>query len=262
MDALFAQIALGIVFAEFDDVSGLLDLLSRKLRSIGADEASTCHSMAYALDQVADWQSMTDLLRVEFHYHTGPDAPHHYKFVHRSDLPHELGQDFGQLPIEDLPAASCRPGDVFLLTKHYMASNHFHQASFVLSEAWNAAVPDQPCGNRPRKPKDAQLVRDIVASSRRAAAQNLITPEARGFPEGWATESLPEAPRPARYRYLNHRWRQPVEPDARVKMFYDGMSAAVHRVRIHTAGPDAHADTAEVAAEQEALVPLVAIEAP
>jgi hypothetical protein len=188
------------------------------------------------LGKVANWEALTDKLNVQFTHHTGPDAPHLYKFVLREDLGIDVGgatvgiQDFK----EGLPR---RPGDVFLLTRHYMASTAWSQVIAVVPYT-EALLGKQPQGVRLRMPLEPKLIQSIFTECEKASRQNLLDPDGRDFLEGWASNSLPIRQRPDKYQYLDWNWT--VEEERSVRrdvVHYNGLSAAPTAVRVVPVAP-------------------------
>ena len=235
IDGLFGQLALEIARSTFDSIDQLIDILTRKLRTAGVDAMSKARSLAYRLDQVADWEVTTDKLGVSFGNHGGPNAPHTFRFICRSDLKDDV-DDINA--IEDFETGPQHERDVFMLTRHYMSSQHWTQVTAVLPAC--KSPPDvQPVGIRPKTAKDPKLERQIFAECDRAMRQNLITAEAREYLEAWVTGTLPSLERPSEYKFLWHRWdRQEERVARRVAVPYDGLSAAANHVRVRQAAPE------------------------
>ena len=234
LDGVFGQLSVDIANSTFDSIDELIDILIRRLRTVGVDPSSKNQSLAYQVHEVADWEAMTNQLGVTFEQHGGPNAPHEFRFVLRSDLQQEIQCLTVEGGIEDFAANRRHARDVFMLTRHYMSSRRIHQATAVLHagrETW-----PQPRGNRARKAKDGKLVREMYAECRRAAEQGLLSQEARNFLEGWVSETLPTLARPACYRFLGHRWEEQEQRHAaRAYVPYDGLSLAANHVRVRQA---------------------------
>lgn len=236
IDGLFGQIAVTIAHATFDTIDALIDILARKLRTIGADTRSVAQSLAYRLDTVADWESLSDPLGISFQAHGGPNAPHLFKFVRRADLRRETVDSDVLDDFADKDA-----NDVFMLTRQYMSSKHWHQITAVL-QSHVRAPHAQPVGDRPNKAKDPKLRQQIFTECSRAFDQNLISREGREFLEGWVSDELPKLPRPAEYKYLAHKWQKEDggETARHVPVPYDGVTGCVNTVRIKYARPGPH----------------------
>ena len=235
IDGIFGQLALDIARTTFDDLDDLEEILMRKLRQVGSDDASRHNSFVYNVTQVADWETLTGMLSVEFTKHTGPNAPHTYKFFRISDLNIEADSCDREI-IEDFPDGTPKhDDDIFMLTRRWMSSRSASQVTVVLSarKPCLSAIPRQPVGNRPKKTLE-KLAREVFNECRRAAAQNLITPKARLFLEAWVSNALPVTPRPGRYEYLEYNWEVGNNTAGAVREHvpYDGLSDVVNHVMV------------------------------
>jgi hypothetical protein len=250
IDGVFGQLAAEIASNYFDTPSELTEIMCRKLKTVGVDSASRDHSHCYQMDEVADWESLCSRLRVQFSRHGGPNAPHVFKFVLRSDLQLELAGE--HVAEEPEPGGAKRGDDVMMLCKHYMSSRTHSQVSMVLPGGLHHHMR-QPEGNRPKIPKAAKLVRSIFAECARAADQNLISQSARGFLESWATDNLPVYRRPSKYSYLEYDWQRGQQQHEqrtpqRTPIMYDGLSLVVNQVRVQAVPIDG-GDAAEEEAD-------------
>ena len=173
---------------------------------------------------------MCNAIGTRFSQHGGPRAPHFVRFFSRSDLAREL-QDIralgGTVPaIVDLDGSIPRhANDVFMVTKHYLASksplqihaccSHCQRANLVLSQPRNDA------SLKPIPPKMAAEVRTRCAN---VLSQRVITQAASEFLIAWASGTLRREPRPQTYRYLDYRWRgrEVQARQIRAPIAYDG----------------------------------------
>lgn len=71
IDGIFGQIAVTISHSEFNTTDELEDILMRRLKTVGADTSSKQQSMAYRLDEVADWEQWAGSVNVKFEKHGG-----------------------------------------------------------------------------------------------------------------------------------------------------------------------------------------------
>ena len=239
IDGIFGQLAVEIAKTTFDDVEELVDIMLRKLRQLGSDNASRNNSMVFNVDQVADWEGMTLHVNVELAKHTGPNAPHVFKFFRRSDMFIETDSVDREV-LEDFPDSMVKhEQDIFMLTRHWMSSRSANQVAAILParKPCLGAMPRQPVGNRPRKALPPKLMREVMNECKRAAKQKLITPKARLFLEAWATNTLPTTARPNRYQYLEYNWEtgNTLAGAVREHVPYDGLSDAVNHVVVRQA---------------------------
>jgi len=116
---------------------------------------------------------------------------------------------------------------VFLLTRHYMSSPRYLQATAVCSfDRHGHLLGPQPTASRPRKPIDHKLNKLTHAQCRVAVSQRLITEAAAGFLMSWTSGTLPRETRPQNYKYLVLRWDGISEaPRSRQPIAYDGLTA-------------------------------------
>ena len=130
---------------------------------------------------------LTDPTGVSFEQYGGPNAPHVFKFIRRSDLNWELNQSQSEgcgIPhthhvADDIPH---HDWDVFMLTRHYMSSSRVLQVTAVCS--WHRQgqhLREQPEGSRPKKPIPRHLPKFIHVQCTMALRQTLISDCAAGF---------------------------------------------------------------------------------
>ena len=184
---MFGQLALEIGNSNFDTIDDLIDILLRRLESIGMEEGATQKSLAYKLDEVADWEALCDPVGTTFEQHGGPNAPHVFKFFRRSDLNLEMSNltsAGGATPLVDdfEPRIERHGNDVFMLTRHFMCSRRHLQVTAVC--AFNQRghrIGSQPTRTRARKLISADLVRLLKSQCRMARDQNLISATASNW---------------------------------------------------------------------------------
>ena len=81
----------------------------------------------HVLDTVANWnETVESVVKTKFLWgQGGPNAPHVWCFLRRERLPSDL-----RCVVDDIVSGRA-PGDVFMLTKHWMHSDEWSQATFV-----------------------------------------------------------------------------------------------------------------------------------
>ncbi len=229
MDGTFGQLTTELGYTEFHDLTELLDVLQRKIKNLGIDEASKANSTAYEIAECADWASWVGVVPASFKNHGGPQAPHTYKFVRRDDLGKELeGIPYPMRPsIDDLPGILVKhDNDVFLITRGYMSDRGILQVTAVASFTLHGRADDaQPRGTHFMKAIPEKLAQSVASQCRTALAQNLIKQRASLFLTSWSDGTLPRERRQPRYIFLDWRWNSQVAPcPARRPIAYDGVT--------------------------------------
>lgn len=209
LDGLFGQLTVTLANSAFSTMTELIDVLLRKLPNLGLHRGTRNMAYAYALDEVADWEGLTNCLDVKFAGHGGARAPHVFKFVARRDLGWELDQlrsAHARVPeVHDLPPHMARnPRDVFVITRHYMSSNSVLQVTVVSSFVQHGSrAANQPTSCRPSKVIPLSLRRELHAQCEQALQQRIVSQVCADFLTSWADGTLPKTPRPSRYNYLD-----------------------------------------------------------
>ena len=199
------------------------------------------------LDTVANWnETVESVVKTKFLWgQGGPNAPHVWCFLRRERLPSDL-----RCVVDDIMSGRA-PGDVFMLTKHWMHSDEWSQATFVCGGNAKPAAAPQPAGNAAVKAMDAAESRDMVRKAEEVFKQGFLGRSGRDFLCGYATGARLVNPRPDTYKFLSHSFDIPdglAAVATRRPIRYEGTSDAVNIVRVlpHASG-DASADGSAVA---------------
>ena len=190
LDGAYGQITVKLSFEQFNDPNEVLECLQRIVDAAGIDSQTSCgRNAVYKLDQVALWDTWAANLGVTFADHTGPDAPHFFKFCSRSDLgfcdggiPGAAAVEGGTTPewAAHIPRDTPSSGeDVMLVTKHLLSSQRALQVVGVIpaGRRANLPLPAQPAGVQARnaRPDAAEFIR----SAEKAYSQGAINSTAR-----------------------------------------------------------------------------------
>lgn len=233
LDSVFGQLAVKLVQQDWDDVDELVEILLRVLANGASDPGTKEHTLAYKLEEVANWKAVIDNVGISIQGHGGGNAPHVFTFFLRSDLDMVCGS--GRRPeFQEFPSNVAKNrDDVCMLVRHSMSSKDISQLIALVPAAMRLRTRTlQPMGSMPKKTKDPELVKLIFSQCAMASRQKLISPRAQAYLEGWASDTLKTEPRPERYLYLEHRWDNR-RPDAvREHIPYDGLSFRPNVIKI------------------------------
>jgi hypothetical protein len=120
------------------------------------------------------------------------------------------------------------PSDVICIVKPFLSSEQVLQVKAVCPASRVWALPQMPGGLRPRKPIPAKVQYDTQKYAQEALERGFISPAAYAYLHGWVSSSLSRQPRPPRYPFLEHRWRERNEPHLDILP----LAAPVKRMRI------------------------------
>ena len=208
LDATFGQLAVKLSAHKFDDDKELVELLLKLTGDIGVDTHSKRGSLAYKLDEAAEWKAWWEEIHTHFSQLTGPQAPHVFKVCKRRDLG-KMDHKEARTQTDPLPSNFVPSGDdVVVVIRAYMHSRDVLQ----VFTAWPACR----CGSALRTQPAARSVharramsdndRDKFLKSARAVHEKRgISDKARDYLIGWAQGTLRRNRRPESYPFLEHR---------------------------------------------------------
>ena len=203
IDGTFGQITVRLAASEFASATAVVRLLGDLLKGLGIDPGARGGTLAYKLDQVADWHDWWGELDLSLSRLTGPLAPHFFRLCRRRDLGAAPGGGSETaLPAQPLPGAPPPAlDDVMLVVKDRMADQQVLQVATLLPAATADALRRrQPIGTRDRKAVEAKAV--IARTAHDLHAKGHLALEATEYLAGWALGTLPREPRPAAYSCL------------------------------------------------------------
>lgn len=179
LDESYRQLTVKLAALEFNDDKELGAVVLRLLGQLGVDRDSRVASLAYKLDEAAEWKEWRVEVGLAFSKVTGPQAPRWFRFCALRGLgaanSAETNMPLGSLP--GLPALS--PDDVVAVFKTQMAS----------PEVWR----------RLRSP-----------NAFAATAAGHFEDAAFDYLVGWAEGHRRRDPRPDSYAFLRRRWQAAV----------------------------------------------------
>ena len=213
LHATFGQLTVKLSALAFDDDLSVIDVLLRLLGELGIDRSSRQASLAYKVDEAADWHAWWNEGDFRLSQLTGPDAPHWFRICRLKDLA-EDGAPLTSAPGMPPP----RPDDVVMAIKDRMSSPSTYQRLRLIPAEDANPVMEQPPGVRPRrsggedvKAKTARVARDLHRTGS-------ISDAAHDYLVGWAEGTRAKQPRPAEYSFLRHRPHvQPAQPGGRAR---------------------------------------------
>ena len=263
LDATFGQLTVKLSAHEFDDDQDVVDLLMKLVGVLGIDKVSQRASLAYKVDEAASWETWWDDITVNYSQLTGPRAPHVFKVCLRQDLGklNDSGERDTQadaLPGNPPPSG----GDIVVVVREHMHSPIVHQ----VFTAWPAshcgahlqALP-QADSLHPRRPMAAIDRQKIARLATQLCLAQTISGKARDYLVDWAMGTRRRQPRPASYRFLEHRARDRVSQ--RPLMEQHAQRPAIHRVQVRGVmipaaappGPLARPALADAGSDDDAL---------
>jgi len=263
LDGTFGQICVKLSFEVFDDDLECVKLLQQILSGLGVDAGTKEGTLAYKLDEAADWEEWWDQLPVSLSNLTGPEAPHFFKACARKDVgllgSHGHKSSDEASVAHDVWSEPARPNDVVLVIKSRVASLSIHQIVPVLPEGMRGCMTRilQPRGKYPRKHMGAATRTKISALATELRASGVISAAAGAYLSDWAQGIRRTVPRPASYDFLSFRWAAaPARPSqARGPAAHDE-PRVTRRVQVRVlgvgGGPLPGADAAEEADEPDA----------
>ncbi len=193
----------------------------------------------YELSDVADWETLCSGAGTTFKNHSGPNAPHLFKFIRRSELSWEITQlrtQGSEVPeTQDFDETITKhQNDVFLLTRHYMSSHKVLQITACCPWTTHGhMLPEQPEGSRPFRFMPRTVVNLTHSKCNMAIRQNLIKQSTYDFLTSWVDGTLPRETRPPRYEILTRNLDE-IETSAprRAPISYDGVSSVPNVIDI------------------------------
>ncbi len=245
IDGTFGEVAVKLSHSEFDDDATCIELLNGIVRKLGIDATSRYHAKAYKHDECARWDDWWDQLGLSFANLTGPDAPHYFRVCCRADiganapLPHDAAQ-------ERAHGTGCvgsgwltpHRDDLVLVVKDRMASLRVAQVVPLVPAALQRRVlrAPMPTGLHDRRPGGEDMKRKCARVATQLAAERVISQVAADYLVQWATGTRPRVPRPGRYSFLLHRWKQQDPGAPRENVRYQGGEGLAPRVRVAIRG--------------------------
>jgi hypothetical protein len=209
LDGTYGQLTVKIAALEFDDDEALIKILLRLVSELGVDPDSRSASKAYKMDEAANWVEWWDETRLCFSQISGPEAPHWFRFCTLRDLgtsrdgAAETAEPLKSLP--GMPAPS--PDDVVMVVKDRMASPRVLQVSRVMAANERPHLrQQQPRGVRPRRAGGEDVKARVARVARELHSTGAIQDAACDYLVGWAEGTRTRHPRPAIYKFLEHRW--------------------------------------------------------
>lgn len=214
MDQLFAQVALAIARACFNDPDDVVEVLSRLCRGV----KGSVRANAYKLDQVACWKEWVAHLRLKL---KGLHDCHYLRICRREDigLPaadwghgHDGREELCAEVQDFAPGVPRSGGDIVIVAKQWMADRTPTQVLALVPAVDARRVlenrPDQPSGVAMRRPIGPQVIRSIRTYAPQAAAAGFISEAGASYLQAWVDGIWPRYTRPREYSFLEHRWRQ------------------------------------------------------
>ena len=209
IDGTFGQLTTKLAAEQFDDDNEVIAIL-RFLGQIGTDTKSREASLAYKLDESADWHGWWAENSLRLRGLTGPEAAHWFRICRLKDVGAASSSELG-VPVtgtKGMPEA--KDDDVVMVLRSRMASPAVLQVvRLIPAETCSAMTMLQPCplSVHPRRAgnRDSQQTKDKVARSAETLYQKgAIRAAARDYLVGWALGTKTKATRPATYSFLGN----------------------------------------------------------
>jgi hypothetical protein len=210
IDGTFGQLTTKLAAEEFDDDNEVIAILLRFLRQIGTDKASREASLAYKLDESADWHGWWAENALRLSGLTGPEAAHWFRICRLKDVGAAAASEL-DVPVTGSPnLPPAKEDDVVMVVRARMASPSVKQVVRLIPAARCSALSMvQPCplSMHPRRAgnQESQVTKDkVVRAAETLYLKGAIRAAARDYLVGWATGTKTKAPRPTTYSYLNN----------------------------------------------------------
>jgi hypothetical protein len=208
IDGTFGQLTTKLAAEEFDDDNEVIAILLRFLGQIGTDKASREASLAYKLDEAADWHHWWAENMLSLSGLTGPEAAHWFRICRLKDVGAAASSEL-DVPVTGAPGLPpAKEDDVVMVVRGRMASPSVQQVLRLIPAARCLSMV-QPCPLRmhPRRVgnRDSQVTKDKVARAAETLhLKGAIRAAARDYLVGWSMGTKTKAPRPTTYSYLNN----------------------------------------------------------
>ena len=202
IDGTFGQITVKLSAKEFDDDLQVIQLLEQILADIGIDARAKENTLAYKLDESADWRTWLSETQLSASRLTGPQAPHFFRICRLKDIGRDLLSEVEGAP--GMPAADM--DDVVMVVRARMASPEPQQVlRLIPATTCRTMVAVQPSGYHTRRSGGDAVKAKVARVARVLHDKGAISTVARDYLVGWATGTRDLAKRPPRYSFLDHR---------------------------------------------------------
>ena len=210
IDGTFGQLTTKLSAEEFDDDTQVIAILLRFLGHIGTDKASRQASLAYKLDEAADWHDWWAENALRLSGLTGPEAGHWFRICRLKDVGAAASDELHVPVTSALGLPPAKGDDVVMVVRGRMASPSVQQVVRLIPadrcSAMSMVQPDplrmhaRRSGNR-----ESQVTKEkVVRAAETLHLKGAIRPAARDYLVGWAMGTKTKAPRPTTYSYLNN----------------------------------------------------------
>ena len=210
IDGTFGQLTTKLSAEEFDDDTQVIAILLRFLGHIGTDKASRQASLAYKLDEAADWHDWWAENALRLSGLTGPEAGHWFRICRLKDVGAAASDELHVPVTSALGLPPAKGDDVVMVVRGRMASPSVQQVVRLIPadrcSALSMVQPD-PLRMHPRRSgnRESQVTKDkVVCAAETLHLKGAIRPAARDYLVGWAMGTKTKAPRPTTYSYLNN----------------------------------------------------------
>lgn len=214
IDGTFGQLTVKLAAEEWDDDKQLLCILTRLLSQLGTDRASREASLAYKLDEAADWHGWWSESSLSLSRMTGPDAPHWFRICELKDvgMAHASEADVPVSSPTGMPTPD--PEDVVMVVRARMASPSVQQVlRLIPAQRCRGMSIVQPADVVPRRQGGEEVKRKVARVAEALHLRGFLRWSAKDYLVGWANGTRPLEPRPTKYSFLEHS--QDVEPQQR-----------------------------------------------
>jgi hypothetical protein len=206
IDGTFGQITVKLSAEEFNSDDEVVQILSKLVSELGVDKDSREASLAYKLDEAADWISWFEETGVSVSQLTGPQAPHWFRVCCLSDVGAQEQEESAVAVTSPAGLPPAHPDDVVLIVKDRMASTTVRQVVRLMCRDDRDRLSQfQPRGLHERRPGHGDVKRKVASVAQELFDKGILAEAARAYLVGWAQGTRRRHPRPTSYSFLAHK---------------------------------------------------------